>query len=263
MTIKSLNRQIYRELPKELQYKFDEIIRVSNQIQDEKVDNPDATTENNIVIFAVTGGIQDSGLDITSVLIKTPPFRFPVTGNNYFEIDEDGNIRFYGNTEPTKILPLPIARGGGTVTISAITGAPSIDFDIDGDLVYVSFKVPDEWDSVSDLIIKAMVQNEIDETDGDDVSFTATVHGIGDGETNADAGQTVEMLLDLTGGDEAINEVNLVTGTIVHDDGSYPISPGDSVIAKVVVNLGGAGECTGPLHIIDWWVEINTNKIGG
>lgn len=155
----------------------------------------------------------------------------------------------------TRNIQLPLQTGGGTVTISAITGAPSIDFNADGEYALLSFQVPNDWNAASDLILKALVQNQIAETDNDDVSFTCTIHGLADGETNADAGQSVALTLNLTGGDEAINKANVVSGTIDYNHGTYPIATGDTVIVKVLVNLGGAGECTGPLHLLDVWVE--------
>jgi len=186
-----------------------------------------------------------------------------VDGGDYCEIKADGEINLHGTAKITKKMPLPIITGGGTATVSVITGTPSIDFNADGETAYASFPVPKAWDGISNFTIKAKVQNEIAETDGDDVSFTVTVHSVADGETNADAGQTVSMLLDLTDGDEAINKVNQVSGEIGYADDTYPISTEDSVILKVEINLGGAGECTGPLHIIDWWVEFTANKLGG
>ncbi len=161
----------------------------------------------------------------------------------------------------TRNVQLPITIGGGTATVSVITGAPSIDFNADGETAYVTFQVPNGWNAVSDMTLKAMVQNEIAETDNDDVSFTCTVHGIADGETGADAGQAVALLLNLTGGDQAINKVNLVLGTIDYNHGTYPIAAGDTVVVKIAVNLGGAGECTGPLHILDLWCEFTSWRL--
>jgi len=161
----------------------------------------------------------------------------------------------------TRNIQLPIQTGGGTVTISAITGAPSIDFNADAEYALVSFQVPNDWNAASDMTLKALVQNEIAEDDGDDVSFTCTVHGIADGETGADLGQSVAMLLDLTGGDEAINKANVVSGTIDYNEATYPIVAGDTVIVKIAVNLGGGGECTGPLHIIDLWCEYTAYRL--
>jgi len=168
----------------------------------------------------------------------------------------------YLRADVKKILPLPLNVGGGTADVEAITGAPSINLDTDGEIAYISFAVPKDWDGASDLTIKATVQNEIAETDGDDVDFDVAVHGIADGETGADAGQNVDMTLNLTGGDEAINKVNLVSGVIGYDHGTYPIAAGDTVVMKAVINLGGAGECTGPLHILGWWIEYQANKLG-
>jgi len=173
--------------------------------------------------------------------------------DNFDEIDGTG----------TRNIQLPLQTGGGIAdtTISVITGATSIDFNANGEFALASFQVPNDWNAASDLTLKALVQNEIAEDDGDDVSFTCTVHGIADGETGADLGQSVALLLDLTGGDEAINKANVVSGAIDYDDVTYPIAAGDTVIVKIVANLGGGGECTGPLHIIDWFVEYTSYRL--
>ena len=161
----------------------------------------------------------------------------------------------------TRNIQLPLQIGGGDVTISAITGAPSIDFNADGEYALVSFQVPNDWNAASDMTLKALVQNEIAEDIGDDVSFTCTIHGIADGETGADLGQSVALTLNLAGGDEAINKANVVSGTINYDHGTYPIAAGDTVIVKIVANLGGGGECTGPLHVLDWQVEYAAYRL--
>ena len=107
-----------------------------------------------------------------------------------------------------------------------------------------------------------MVGNEIAETDNDDVSFTGQARGYADGETMGDAGQAVTFALNLTGGDEAIDVINRVTGTIAYADGTYPIAAGDTVVVKMTVNLTDGTECTGPLHIVAQWVEYTASKLG-
>lgn len=107
-----------------------------------------------------------------------------------------------------------------------------------------------------------MVHNEIAEDDGDDISFTCQVRGYADGETMSDAGQTVSGDLNLTGGDEAINIINRVTGTIDYDEATYPIAAGDTVVVKCTVNLGDGTECTGPLQVVAQWVEYSKSKLG-
>lgn len=170
-------------------------------------------------------------------------------GSNFVEMTRSGKSKV------TKKMQLPSSVGGGTADIAAVTGAAAIRFDTDAEYALAGFQVPADWDAVSDMTIKAKVQNGIAEDDGDDIKFDMTVHGIADGETNSDAGQNVDLDLNLTGGDEAINKVNLVSGAIDYDHGTYPIAAGDSVILKATVNLGDTGECTGPLYIVDWWVE--------
>lgn len=157
---------------------------------------------------------------------------------------------------------LPIQTGGGTATIEAFLGAPSINLDADGETFLCSVALPDDWDYSSNMTIGLAVANEIAETDGDDVSITFQVRGYANGETMSDAGQSVAATLNLTGGDEAINVINEVTGTIDYDHGTYPVDQKDWLIIEGTVNLGGGGECTGPLHIIAWWLEYNADHNG-
>lgn len=177
--------------------------------------------------------------------------------NDVFSIDSDGKL-----IALNKNLPLPLAIGGGTATIEAFNGAPSINLDADGETFFFSFPAPKEWDAASNIRLVFMVANEIAEDDGDDVSITCQVRGYADGEATSDAGQTVNCTLNLTGGDEAINIVNNVGGNIVYNDGTYPIATGDTVVVKATVDLGGAGECTGPLHIIAMWARYTADKWG-
>lgn len=167
-------------------------------------------------------------------------------------IEDDGIIHVIHSG--VKHVPLPLDVGGGTATIEAWRGSPSINLDADGETFYATFVAVD-WGAASDMTLVFMVGNEIAEDDGDDVSITATVHGIADGETATDAGQAVACAQDLTGGDEAINIVNKVTGTIDYNEATHPIALGDVVTIKCAINLAGGGECTGPLHVIAWWVE--------
>ena len=183
-------------------------------------------------------------------------------GTNVLSIAADGTLTFGGASAKTQIVQLPLVIGGGTATIEAFLGAPSINLDADLETFIVSFRVPSTWNAASNLTLVMMVANEIAETDGDDVSITCQVRGYADGETMSDAGQAVACLLDLTGGDEAINVVNRVTGAIVYNDGTYPIAAGDVVIVEATVNLAAAGECTGPLHVVGWWVEFTRDRLG-
>jgi len=157
---------------------------------------------------------------------------------------------------------LPIAAGGGTADVTAFLAAPSINLDVDGETFLASHQLRDDWNYGSDITIGLLVANEIAEDDGDDVSITFQVRGYSDGNTMSDAGQAVTATLNLTGGDEAINVVNKVTGTIDYNHGTYPIEQLDTIVIEGTINLGGAGECTGPLHIISWWLEYTANHLG-
>lgn len=183
-------------------------------------------------------------------------------GTNELIVKPDGEVELAGTAKVTDSVELPIATGGGTATIEAFQGAPSINLDADGETFYASFEAPKKWDAASDLTLVLMVGNEIAETDDDDVSITCQVRGYADGETMSDAGQAVACTQNLTGGDEAIDVINRVTGAIDYDHGTYPIAAGDTVVIEAVVNLAGAGECTGPLHIIKWWAEFTKSKLG-
>lgn len=207
------------------------------------------------------GSIQSDGTNIDVTITAAMTLGDGGT-SNYTNIAPDGEITLLGTAKVTKNHQLPLITGGGDATVSAITGAPSIDFNASDEICYASFQTPNDWDGASDLSIVMMVKNQIAETDGDDVSFTLTVKGIADGESHTDTGQTVSILQDLTGGDEGQDYVNKCTGTIDWNDGSHPIAAGDTVIIKAVVNLGAGTECTGPLHIIDWWIEYTADSLG-
>jgi hypothetical protein len=183
-------------------------------------------------------------------------------GTNQASFASDGELNLEGTAKVTRAIPLPLDSEHGTATVEEFKGAPSINLDADGEEWFLSFEAPNDWDAASDLTLVFMVANEIAEDDGDDVSFTIQVRGYADGETVSDAGQAVSATLNLTGGDEAIDIVNRVTGTIDYNEGTYPIAAGDTVVCKCAVNLGGGGECTGPLHIIAQWVEYTANKLG-
>ncbi|HUT21009.1 MAG TPA: hypothetical protein VM366_17795 [Anaerolineae bacterium] len=161
-----------------------------------------------------------------------------------------------------EIINLPIATGGGTADIAAFLGAPSINLDTDGETFLASVKIPDNWDYSSDLQLVLMVANEIAETDGDDVSITCQIRGYADGDTMSAAGQAVAIAQNLTGGDEAINVVNECTGTIDYNHGTYDIAQLDTMVIECIVNLAGGGECTGPLHVISWWVRYKADHLG-
>lgn len=158
----------------------------------------------------------------------------------------------------TRYIQLPIATGGGTSDIETFRLAPSINLDADGETFYTSFYVPDDWDEASVLVLRIAVGNEIAEDDGDDVSLTLTVFPASFGFAMDTSGLTVEVAKNLTGGTEAINVVNKCNAQIAYDDVTYPVVVGDLVTVKAVVNLAGAGEATGPLHVVGMWVEYQS-----
>lgn len=183
-------------------------------------------------------------------------------GTNQVEIQADGEIQLAGTAQVIRAVPLPLDTQHGTADSEAFNAAPSINLDTDGETWYFAFEAPNGWNEVGDLTLVFMVGNEIAEDDGDDVSITCQVRGYADGETMSDAGQSVAATLNLTGGDEGQDVINRVTATIDYDDGTYPIAAGDTVVVECTINLGGAGECTGPLHVVAQWVEYTANKLG-
>lgn len=186
----------------------------------------------------------------------------------YFKVANDGDdndwVLSYSQSLPlptpvSRILPLPIATGGGTSDITTFNNAPSINLNADGETFYAQFWVPIDWNRASDLIIRLLVANEIAEDAGDDVSMTLTVNSYADGQTMGTNGQTVTVANNLADGTEAINKMNICTGTIDHDHGTYPILVDRVCTIKGVVNLADTGEATGPLHIVSWWIEYTSN----
>lgn len=182
---------------------------------------------------------------------------------NYTKIDVNGNISLAGTAKVVKNLPLPVTDSGGTSTEEMWNNAPSINLDATDETWYASFVVPRDWDAASDMKYVAYVGNEIAETDGNDVIMALTVAGFADGETAGTAGQTVSIAQNLTGGDQAINKVNIVTGTIDYDNGGYPIADGDVVHIKGAVTLStAAGTATGPLHIVAHHIRYTASRLG-
>ena len=184
------------------------------------------------------------------------------TTTNYSQFASDGELTLAGTAKVTRTIPVDLTIGGGTATIEAFQGAPSINLDADQETWYFSFEAPNDWDAASDLTLVFMVANEIGETDGRVVSITCIARGYADGEKMSALGQSISASLVLTGGDEAINTVNRVIGLIDYNNAAYPIAAGDTVVVKAMINLGGGGECTGPLHVIAQWVEYTANKLG-
>lgn len=183
-------------------------------------------------------------------------------GTNEAVFAPDGELTLAGTAKVTRVIPLGLDSQHGTATSEAFQGAPSINLDTDAETWYISFEAPNDWDAASDLTLVCMVGNEIAEDDNDDVSLTGQARGYADGETMGDAGQAITFALNLTGGDQAIDVINRVTGAINYDDGTYPIAVDDTVMVKMTVNLGTGTECTGPLHIVAQWVEYTANKLG-
>lgn len=242
-----------------------------NSLRKSVATSVDTPGVDNFASLDANGNIQDSGFDSTSFVIvngtqdieMTAPQTWKVgDGTNYTQFASDGEITLAGTARVTRCLMLDLDTGGGTSTIEVFNGAPSINLDTDGETWLLSFKAPHDWNASSDMILVFMVGNEIAETDGDDVSITCQVRGYADGETMSDAGQSVSATLNLTAGDEAINVINRVTGAIDYNEGTYPIAQGDTVVIKATVNLGGAGECTGPLHVVSQWIEYTADKLG-
>lgn len=188
-------------------------------------------------------------------------FAFAYNGEIQFSMPKGGGFVFADATKPVIRIILPLAVGGGTADVQSFSNSPSINLDTTDETFYASVPIPADWDGASDLTIYLMVGNEIAETDGDDVSITFTVHGYADGETMEATGQTVAVLQELTGDDEAINVVNQCTGTIDYNEGTYPIAVDDLMTIKGVVNLGTDTECTGPLHIVAWWIEYTADQL--
>jgi len=182
-------------------------------------------------------------------------------GTTQFSIPDGGGFVFADASKPVKRIYLPIDVGGGTADTETFQNSPSINLDATDETFYASVPIPADWDGASDLTIYVMVGNEIAETDGDDVSITFTVKGYADGETMATAGQTCALLQDLTSGDEAIDIVNQCTAVIDYNEASHPIAVDDIMTIKGFVNLAAGVECTGPLHIVAWWIEYTADQL--
>lgn len=168
-----------------------------------------------------------------------------------------GNHKIFSKT--IGIIHLPLSVGGGTADIAVITGGSSIRFDVDGETAHISVPAPPDWDGISDFEVVLFVQNAITETVNDYVSFDVRVLGRGDNEFGSDYGVITNLLFQETIGQQIINKIHKITGTVVYDDGNYPIETGDIMQIKLTANLGNGGvpECTGPLHVISWYLKYN------
>lgn len=181
-------------------------------------------------------------------------------GTNYVRTDSTNGITLAGTAKVTRRLYLPIDTGGGTATTETFMNSPSINVDTDDETFYASVPVPADWDGASDMTLYFAIANEIAETDGDDIIITLQIKGDADGEAMAANGQAPTCTLDLTGGDEAIDVVNLSTAVIDYNEGTYPIAVDDILKIKCSIGLGTGTEITGPTHIVAWWIEYTADQ---
>ena len=186
---------------------------------------------------------------------------FAHDGTTVMSIPDGGVLTFADASKPTKRLYLPIDNGGGTSDTEVFENSPSINIDTDDETWYASVPVPADWDGASDMNIYFMIANEIAETDGDDIDITMQIRGYADGETMAANGQAPACSTNLTGGDEAIDIVNLCTAVIDWNDGTYDIAVDDIMVIKCSMALAAGTEVTGPMHIIAWWIEYTADQL--
>ena len=183
-------------------------------------------------------------------------------GTNQVEFASDGTVSLAGTARAYVKKDIPLQIGGGTADIEVWHDAPSINLDADGETWYANVLIPHDWSGSSDITLHLLVGNEIAEDDGDDISIDAIVQGFADGDAHTTGGQSVSLTLNLTGGDQGQNQINQVNGTIDYDAALYPITAGDIVTIEFTVNLGGAGECTGPLRILGQWIRYEKSSFG-
>lgn len=182
-------------------------------------------------------------------------------GTTVLSIPDGGVLTFSNAGALTKRLYLPISTGGGTSDITTFENSPSINIDVNDETWYVSVPIPADWDGASDMNIYFMIANEIAETDGDDIDITLQIRGYADGETMAANGQAPTCSTNLTGGDQAQDDVTLCTAVIDWNDGTYDIAVDDIMVIKCSMALAAGTEVTGPMHIISWWIEYTADQL--
>jgi len=183
------------------------------------------------------------------------------SGTTVLSVPDGGVLTFASTGQPTKRLYLPIDVGGGTADTETFENSPSINIDVTDETWFASVPVPADWDGASDMTLYLMVANEIAETDGDDVTITLAIRGYADGDVMAANGQVPTCTLNLTGGDEDIDRVNLMSAVIDWNDGTYDIAVDDVMVIACALALADGTEVTGPMHIVTWWIEYTADQL--
>ena len=180
-------------------------------------------------------------------------------GVEIWTLDSDGHHQDVTIYQPLPMLPTTQS----TAVEWGFSGWTAVRLQ-DGETLVVPACVPARWDGVSDLTVAVYVANGTTEDIGDIIDLDVTIRPwSGAGEQGGFGGVSGNGTLVLDANTRSSSDVNRVEVVVAYDDSSYPISPGDALQVKLVANLGGSGEATGPLYLLSWRIEATANKLGG
>ena len=161
-------------------------------------------------------------------------------------------------------LPMENFRKGGTAPTETVRGGVAgFLFDADGEIIYIQFCVPKDWDGESDItLVLHCVLNAV-ETADDDIDWETSTISVADHEDVDTAGTQTPGASHDIGAFTAAGTLHLVEITLDYDDGTCPISANDniSITLSRTANVGGAGYVDGVL-LIDACIRYQADKFG-
>ena len=175
-------------------------------------------------------------------------------------------VTLSGGAKITKHIELPLEgfRKGVSAPTETVRGnLAGWLFDADGEILYLTFHVPGEWDGESNLTIVLECLLTAAETANDKIDWETIVTPIGDGEDADSIGtQTPGTEKDI-GAVTAAGTRHRCNIILDYDDGTAPIAAEDLVTVALsrTSNVGNAGYVNGVL-LLHGAVEFIANCLG-